>query len=342
MTPDEAIKEAEAGALRPVYLVMGEERMLVELATRAIREAATRGGIAGFNEDRYQAGEAKIETVLGAARMLPMMAPKRLVLVRGLERWEGREDDGEAPTKSKESPLDALAEYSKNPVDSTILLLVASKLHGQRRLVTQAKKSGFLVLCEPIPRRDLPRWVQDRAKLLGHAIDRIVSDQLAELAGPELGSVADALERLSLYVGPSQPITEEALAAVVTRVRPSTAWELVDAVCARRLGHALTVLANVEGGRDTELPLLGSIAWTVRQMAKFEGHVDAGESPNDAARKSGVPPFKVDSTRDALRRLPKGTLARWLRSLAEADRALKGSKRPGRAVLETLLIDLCR
>lgn len=341
MTPDEAIREAESGTLRPVYLVVGEERLLVELAVRALRDAATRGGIPGFNEDRYQAGEAKVDAILGAARMLPMMAARRLVLVRGVERWEGRDDEGDAG-KAKETPLDALAEYAKAPVDSTVLLLVATKLHGQRRLVTLAKKAGFVVACDPIPRRDLPRWVQDRAKGLGHGIDRMVADQLAELSGPELGSVADALERLSLYVGPGAPITEEALATVVTRVRASTAWELVDAVCARRLGQALTVLANVDGGRDTELPLLGSIAWTVRQMAKFEGHLEGGESVAEAARKAGVPPFKVDATRDALRRLPRGTMARWLRHLAEADRALKGSKRPGRAVLESLLIDLSR
>jgi DNA polymerase-3 subunit delta len=338
---EEAIREAESGALRPVYLVLGEERLLVEQAVRAIRDAATKGGIPGFNEDKYQAGEVKVDAVLGAARVLPMMAPKRFVLVRGVERWEGRDEEAE-PTKAKETPLDALAEYAKAPVDSTILVLVAQKLHGQRRLVTTAKKAGFVVSCEPIPRRELPRWVFERAKSMGHPIDRVVADQLAELSGPELGSVADALERLSLYVGPKAPITEDALAAVVTRVRPSTAWDLVDAICARRLGQALTVLANVEGGRDTELPLLGSIAWTVRQMAKLEGFLDAGEPLAEAARRAGVPPFKVDSTRDALRRMPKGTMARWLRHLAEADRALKGSKRPGRAVLETLLVDLCR
>lgn len=337
VTPDEAIKEA-ASTLRPVYLVVGEERFLADAVTDTLRQKGTVGGIAGFNEDRFQAGESSIDSVIAAARTLPMMAPRRVILVRGLERWEGKGDD----SSTKLTPLDALADYCKEPVDSTVLILVASKLHGQRRIVTGAKKGGYLVACDPLHRRDLPRWIEARVKERGHSINRDVAADLAEIVGPELGGVADAIERLSLYVGEGKPITEDAVAVVITPVRPSTTWDLVDALCARRLGEALSLLGRVEGGRDSELPLLGSMAWAVRQLLKFEGAIAEGQSPDDAARRAGIAPFKVMATRDTLRKTPRATLLRWIEAMAEADLALKGSKRQGRAVLEALLVDLCR
>ncbi|HVY44749.1 MAG TPA: DNA polymerase III subunit delta, partial [Minicystis sp.] len=331
--------------LRPLYLVVGEERLLVDEATRALRDAAAKGGIAGFNEDKFTAGEASVDAIVSAARMLPMMAPLRFVLVRGLERWEKKDDDDDGPRGKKgvvTSPLDALAEYAKAPVDSTVMVLVATKLHGQRRLVTTAKKAGFLVTCDPLNRRDLPGWIRARAREKGHAIDEHVADLLAEIAGPELGYVDDALERLSLYVGAGQPIGDDAVAAVVTPVRQSTVWELLDALGKRRLDLALGALGDVLDPKDGGLRLLGTIGWSVRQMVRFESALRGGASPGEAASRAGVPPFRANDLARTVQKVPAGTLASWLTLMAEADLALKGSKRPPEAVLATMLIAMCR
>jgi DNA polymerase-3 subunit delta len=349
VTPEEAITEATGGKLRPVYLILGEERLLVDRVVTALRDAAGKGGIAGFNEDKFTAGESKIESVLGAARMIPMMAPRRFVMVRGLDRWEKKEGDDDAPapvTKGKGkielSPLDELAEYAKDPPPTTVMVLVSTKLHGQRRVVTAAKKGGFLVSCEPLSREALPRWIDAAVKEKGHRIAPEVADMLAEIAGPELGYVADAIERLSLYVGPKAPISEEAIAAVVTRVRLSSVWALVDAVGQRNLAAALAVLSDVFDPRDGGLKLLGAVAWSVRQLVKFDAALRSGSDPREAALKAGMSPFKGHDAARTVRAIPPGALAAWLRLLAETDLALKSSRRTAQSILETMLIEMCR
>lgn len=329
-------------------MVLGEERLLVDQVLSALREAAMRGGIAGFNEDKFTAGETHVDHILGAAKMAPMMAPRRLVLVRGVERWESKraDEEGEGGGGGRDareaSPLDQLAEYAKAPVPSTVLVLAATKLHGQRRLVTGAKKGQYFVACEPIPRRDLPGWIEDAVKQKGHRIDPGVAELLAEVAGSDLSYVADAIERLSLYVGTGRAIDEDAVAAIVTRIRQNTVWELIDALGARRTGSALAILASVYDPRDGGLRLLGAVWWSVRQMAKFDVGLRAGLELAEAGQKAGVAPFKVRELGQTLRTLPRGTLEEWLRLLAETDLALKGSKRSAQAVLETLIISMCR
>jgi DNA polymerase-3 subunit delta len=351
VNPDEAIREAAKGALRPVYLVMGEERYLVDRVVSALRDAAAKGGIAGFNEDKFTAGEADAGAILSAAKMMPMMAPRRFLLVRGLERWEKKADDAgeddQAPAGKRGvsrggAPLDDLAEYAKNPVTSTVMVLVATKLHGQRRLVAAAKKGGFVVACDALSRRELPAWIERTAKEKGHPIAADVADHLAEIAGPELGYVADAMERLSLYLQPGQPITEEAVAHLITKVRPSTVWELIDALGRRRLDRALSTIAEVVDPRDGGLKLLGAITWSVRQMVKFESAQRDGASATEAAQRAGVAPFKANDMAQAIRTMPKGALVEWTKLLAEADLALKSSRRSPQAVLEAMVIQMCR
>ncbi len=336
MTPDEAIDEAQRGELRPVYLVVGEEGFELERVVRALRDGADTGAAKGFNEDRFVAQDVKVETPINAGLTAPMMAKRRLVVLSGVERWD-KEKGGEG-AKS----LDALAEYVADPVPSTVMVISAAKLNGSRRLMRAAKKGGFLVTCKPLSRRELPGWIRAHAKRAGHPISAEAVASLSELMGPELGPLVDALERLSLYVGAGGAIDEEALAAVVTRVRQETVWALVDALVARNLGGALAALSDAYDVRDRGLPLLGAIAARVRQLIKLKTAVGRGLSPSEAAAEAGVPGFKASELSRVVSRLPARALPSWLMLIAEADLALKGSRRPGAEVLSTMLLEMCR
>jgi DNA polymerase-3 subunit delta len=346
VTPEEAIDQAKAGQAGPVYLVTGEETFLVERVVGALREAALAGGIPNLNEEKLVAGDVDVDRILSAAKMLPMMAKRRLIVVRSLEKWDARpQDEGAGPEDAdtgRAGALDRLAEYAQAPVPSTCLVLVAGKIDGRRKLMTVARKAGWLVACEPLPRAALPAFVLREAKSRGHSVDPQIADLLAEIAGPELATVVDALERLSLYVGAGQPFTEDAIAACLVKMRQSTVWEMINAVGRRELGPALSALDDVYDPRDRGLRLVGLLAWSVRQLIKFDAAIRDGAAPEEAARRAGAPPFKARELSAQMRRLSAADLERWILLLAEADLELKGSKRPPRSVVEDALMQMCR
>ena len=232
----------------------------------ALRAASLAGGVAAFNEDKFTAGEVDVEKVIAAARTVPMMAPRRFVLVRGAERWDSGEGDSAA--------FERLAEYAAAPIDSTCLVVVASKLDGRRKFGQIARKQGLVVACDPLDARTLPGWIADRFAAKGHDVDRDVAELLAALAGPQLSGVDDAIERLSLYAGPGAAVDEAAVGACVARVRTADTWALVDAVGTRDLGRALRTLADAYDPRERGLPLLGALAWSIRQLARYQAAVD--------------------------------------------------------------------
>ena len=335
MTPDQAIAEARSGNLRPIYLVVGEEARLQSDVLRALREAGTRGGVAGLNEDQFTASEISSDTLLSAAKTLPMMGPKRFVLLRGLEKWE--------PAQAKQSsPLDALLDYAEDPSPCTVLVLSATKLDTRRRFFTRAKNGGWLVLCEPLSRNALPRWLEDAARGRGNTLAPGIAALIAELSGPDLAPCADALERVCLFAGQGAVVTEDHVAACVVRLRASTVWELVSAVGRQDLGAALQALDEVYDPHDRGLRLVGVLAWSARQLIKFESATRAGLPPPEAAKRAGAPPFKARELSEQVRRAARPVLERWLTTLASVDSDLKGgSKRPPKAILEHAIIDLC-
>jgi DNA polymerase-3 subunit delta len=345
MNPAEVIAQAKKGKLLPLYLVVGEERFLRDQVVAEVRSAALGSGVPAFNEDKFQAGEVDVDKVIAAARTVPMMAPKRFVLVRGLERWDSARErdnhDGEDDS-SATSPLDRLAAYATAPIDSTCVVLVAEKIDGRRKLMALAKRQGFLVACDALPAGALIDWIEARVRAKGHPMDRDVAEVLAAIAGPELAYVNDAIERLSLFAGAGGAIDEAAVAECVARVRTADTWALVDAVGQRDLGAGLRILADVYDPRDRGLPLLGALAWSIRQLAKYQAAAAQGASSDEAARRAGVfQPFRARELAQKARGFRAREVERWLLVLAETDVALKSSRRPADAILEDMLVRMC-
>ena len=345
MKPQEAEKKAKAGELLPLYLIVGEERFLADRACAAIRTAATEGGIEGLNDDSFSAPQAKVEEVLTTAKTMPMMASRRFVLARDIDKWEVRGAKGQKQSKSKKkslSPLDQLLAYAESPENSAIVVLTAEKLDKRKKIYTLAKKSGWLVECERPKRQELPGWIQSRAKEKDAQISFQAADLLAELAGPDIATIEDALERVSLYAGAGQEITEEAISETVVRVRTKSVWELVSAVSSRNLALSLRTLEDVYDPSDRGLSLIGILSWATRQLIKYQDARSAGMSPNDAAKAAGASPYKSRELEEQSRKMPKASLARWIHHLTEADLNLKGgSKRPAEAIIRQMLFDLC-
>lgn len=344
MTPDEALREAESKSLRPVYLIAGDETYLHGVVLSALRGAALEGAVPGLNEDQLIAGERTVDDALAAARTLPMMAKRRLVVVQRLERWEPRatnDDAGEVSSKKiAKDPFERLLDYAKQPSPTTTLILVGSGLDKRRKLLVSARNEGWLVSCEPLGRAELPAFVEREARRLGSRLAPGMADLIAELAGPDLGPVADAVNRLSLYAG-GEAISEEMVSTCVVRLRTATVWELVAAVGRRDPGAALTALNDVFDPGES-VRLVGLLAWSARQLIRFDAAIKQGASPADAAVQAGAPPFKARELQQQVRGVPSETLEGWLVSLMEVDRALKGgSKLPPKAILERSILELC-
>ncbi|MFI5299542.1 MAG: DNA polymerase III subunit delta [Polyangiales bacterium] len=345
MTPADAIAEIERGEARNVYVVVGEERIFADRVVAAARAHVVNAATSAFNLETFEAGEGAIDRPLDAARTMPMMAKKRLIILRSLERLEAKADSSEAadeaPAKAKtiSSPLDKLAEYVQAPVPSACLMMVASKLNKSRRLYKYAEKAGALVLCEPLRPQQLAGFVRDEAKRRGNAIGGDIAQLVVDLIGGDLCALCDAIERLSLFAGPEKAIDEHAVEQSVAKVSVGSVWGLADAVADKQRGKALRLLnENFEQGEG--LRLLALLGGSMRKTLKVRALLAAGTSPDEIARQAGIPPFRVTQVVAQAKRFAPGELERAIASFVEVDLALKGSRRPPLLVLEELIMRL--
>lgn len=325
----ELIAEARAGRFGRVYLLAGSERFLIERAADLLKRASLGDGPAGFNDDLFHGNQGfSAQRLINAARTLPMMAAARFVLARDVDQAQPAE-------------LEALAAYIPAAVETSCVVLTATKLDKRSKLYKAALSAGAAYEAQPLKGPALRRFAADEAKRRGHALTSRAADALVEAIGEDLAAIDDATERLSLYVGAGEKIDVDAVEACVSRIATDSIWALVDAVSLRDAKKALHATGSLLGDREPPLRILGMVARQLRIVARMREALASGLRDRDAATAAGAPPFKARELTESARRFTARDLAAAFATLASADLALKGSRVPPERVLEEAILLLC-
>ena len=319
----------------PVYLVDGEERVLVDEAVELIRSHALEVRARDFNLDVLDGKQATAGRIVEVASMLPAFAPRRVVLVYNVD-------------KLATDQMDPLVAYVEAPSPTTVLVLVASdKLDARIRLYKAVDKHGVTLRFSPPKAAQMPDAIRGRAKALGIAIEEPAVRALADAVGTDVSGASQALEVLELFVGPdgsgrqTRPITVSDVAQVVTVTKEESIFDLVDAIGSRNRTAALALLANlIQVSRSHPLQILALVARQYRHLIKARAALDGGAREADIQGLVGIPPFAVRNLVAQARRHPLPELAAGLGAIAATDRDLKGGRLDGHRAMERLVLRL--
>ncbi len=298
---------ARAGDLDPVYVISSDHPVLVERALAAIREAAVAPATRGFNYDVVE-GKATAARITSAALTLPMMAPRRMVLVRDLALMAAEE-------------LARLVGYLEAPSPSTVLVMLTSKLDKRLKVYAAANKKGWLHVLEAP--RNPAQWIRNEAADRGVRIGADAISRITDAIGNDLSRLALTLEQLALYAG-DRPVSVDDVEDLVADTRERSVFELTDAIGEGRLPAALAAVGSLCEQRQSAVGVIVMLARHVRQLALVHAGRARGLAKNELYQLVGAPPFIVDKLAQQARRYAAAELSRAQELLAVADRAVKG------------------
>ena len=318
------------GELDPVYVVVGSQDLLRELAVNALTESALGGEATVFNFERFDGEESDGAQVAMSANLLPMLGGRRVVSVKRAQKLL---------EKSQE-----LQAYIGDPSPSTILVLELSKTPDKRRKAwKEVEKSTTVVSCDAPKSVELEEWVLEKAFACDLPLGRDGVRYLVAEFGTDLRRLLNELEKLSLYSlhGGGKKMDLETIATVLGRGKAQSIFKFVDAVGSGNSAQALRQLGRLLEEGEPPLKILALVDRLFGQLrVTKEIQASPGRGGANLARVLGVPPYAAKSLSEAARRFDRAGLANALRALAATDRILKSSALPARLVLESLTISL--
>lgn len=319
-------------------LLLGPDSFLRESCREQIIEALVEPAARQWAVQHYSGAEEPLEVVVGRARMMPMLAPRQVIVYSDLEDIEP------AGGSKKDDPAEILAEYLESPAPFTVLVLEAAKLDQRTKL------AKLLAEAVPVVASELPEEPSERLRIAsrltkqmatkeGGGIEDDAAEELADLCNGDLAAIHSELAKLVTYAGPEGRIARADVEALVVAEKKYSVWELADVLASGQPSRALKFLDQLLREGEQPPALVGALAWTFRKLLEAQ-ELGRGVSSGMAAGRLGM---RRDAAAAAVRqaqKMSRSRLARGLRALYEADSRLKSGAKDERAVMEFLVAEL--
>ena len=323
-TPAEVRKQIKSGKTGPLYVLEGDD--LQSRHDLALEFAGlVDEGLQAFNVESFYANEASnaaardqlIGALLSTARTLPMMAPKRVVIVHEAERLlaprRGKDEDDtavdEPARKGKRgiTPAEELEAYVENPEPMTTLVFVSGPLDANRRIVKLLRKHADVVDCGTLhDPREAAVWITKRLEKDELTIEPKALNLLLQATGLSLGRIRAEVEKLVLYAAGESTIT-------TTHVKDLVIPE----------NESAGVFALIDAVRNSNAP---------KALLEISALCDAGVQP----------PLILGQLRAAAIQLRNDARVRnGLEAVMRTDVAIKSSAGTPQHLLECLAVELC-
>ncbi len=264
---DQLQRHFEAGNLKSIYLVSGDEQLLVDEACDDIVAAAT--GL-GFDERTVFEAVARApwDDLFADAGNLSLFATKRLLDLRIPPR--GLDRAGSA----------AIRGYLEAPLADTLVLCRAAGLDWRQRSnawYTAIDKAGAVIPVWPVSGRDLPRWLEGRCRREGLELDRDALSALAERVEGNLLAAVQEIAKLKLLHGAGRIGVDEIASGVGDAAHFDT-FELIDAALAGRAARVQRMLRILTQEGVAVFMVIAALASQLQRAAELA----AGANPRVA------------------------------------------------------------
>jgi DNA polymerase III subunit delta len=323
------------------YYITGEDEYQKDEAVRQLVEAAIDPAAKDFNLDIRRASEIEAESLGVLLSTPPMMAERRVVVIRDV-------------TALRKDARKVLDDYLKKPASDLVLIMVSGG--GSKTDDSLASASTSLEF-DPLSGDRIPRWIAHHADTaLGVRITDAAAELLQAAVGNDLHQLSGELDKLASFVdGRDNEIGEDAVAAVVGVRRGETLSDLLDAVADRNAARALDLIPHVLAQpKTTGVSVVMALSTQMLAIAWGRAKLDEGlprarlsQEYFNLLRETGAFTGRPWGSATAVwvraaDRWTRESLDRALDSLLDADVALKESRISSEEqLLASLLLNLC-
>ncbi|MEH6587506.1 MAG: DNA polymerase III subunit delta [Halioglobus sp.] len=318
--------------LLPVYLISGDETLLVQESCDQVRKAARNAGCTEREVIDVSAPGFKWDEILGSASAMSLFADRKLVELRVPSGKPGAEG-------SK-----ALVEYLNISAGSEdILLIIAGKIDKQStnsKWYKALDSAGATIQIWPVDAKDLPRWLQQRVSTAGMSIDNDALHLLCDRVEGNLLAAVQEVEKLKLLATGDQ-ITAETVTAAVSNNARYNLFDMTDNALKGNAAGSLKMLHGLRGEGTEPTVALWALLREIRTLNQAQKAVDTGQNPQQALSALRVWKNRMSLMQGALGRHSRQSLSHLLEQALQVDGSIKGFAR-GKPWdnLESLILDL--
>ncbi len=314
------------------YLITGDDESLMLSAIGDLIKKLVGDGDRSLMVDDFDGDDYEVRAVVDAAQTSPFLTEKRVVIARGVGRFNA--DD-----------VSSLVVYLGDPLPSTDLVLVAGGGRIAKALTDALKGAKATTIGSAAPSRASERtgWFDEQIKAAGLKLDPQATKLLATWLGEDAGRLQGILDTLHSTYGDDKKLTSADVSPFLGDAGGIPPWDLTDAIDRGDTTVSLQLLHRmIRAGDRHPLQVMSILHGHYTKLLSLDGSGARDEA--SAAAAMGIKPgFPAKKALDQYRKIGGGAVTRAVGLLAQADLDLRGAKEwPEELVMEVLVARLSR
>lgn len=327
-------KHISSGKFENLYVICGEEKMLVKHYTRLLCEKIAGKEPNDFNFHTF-GDDMELEQFNTASMVVPFVSEYNCVKISDYDIRAIKKDDYEA-----------FMNIIKNIPDTTIviytlptLLYDAKKAGNIDKLIKYATKNGGVLICEKQGTIQIERTLVKWANENGAELSQINASKIANYCGHDLNLLHNEILKLSSFADGGE-ITTQMIENMVTKNLEARIFDLVDDIIYKKSDEVFKKLNILFYQREDPIAIVSALSMSFTDMYRVRVASESGEplsvlKENFATYKSRE--WVLKKTAQKISRIPTASLQKCIDELLAVDVIFKSTATNRQIELEKLV-----
>ncbi len=328
ISPLEAEKKIKSGDIKPIYYLVGKEKYFHDRIINLFKETLFNdAGSRSLNTHIFYGAENNLGEVLSACMDYPMLADKKLVIVKDFSKMDLNN-------------ADALEKYIANPVKSAALVISSDK-SGPTKIFQTLNKKTVAVSCDPVRQYDLNNWIYSYYNTRNIPIDRQACQFLVNQIGSDLLLIENEINKVRNYKNDDSKITSADLMFTAGATEQVNVFALQKTLAAGQIAQSLKISKNLLESGENIIGIINILFSFYKKVMIVASLRSLGKNRSQIERESGLRNFQLQEINPALQRYSIAQIGKIIELLKKADSDLKSSKGSEKHILNMLCFNIC-
>lgn len=338
------LKDTPVEQIPAVFLITGEEELLMKRYLAALTEKVVPAGMHDLNLMIFEGKEFTIQGLLESFETLPVMSLKKLVVVKNPSFLETK---GVSLTDKEERQL---LHYFKKPAEGTCVAFYCTKKPDGRKKTLKAIKQmarieDFPRLKEPELRHFINDEIQQHGKVIeGPALKKFAEsfDYFGGNATQTLLDVYHEVQKLISYMGNETRIGLTQVEETTIAAFQNDIFMLIESFSKKRGAETQMRLHELLSNGEPLMKIIGYLRNQFKLMLRVKELSGQGYTSSKLATKLKQHPYAMKKTLAYSQRFNENDLIQLLNGFLTLDRHMKQGRLDAQTAIELLIADLCK
>ncbi len=308
---EKILAELEKKNYSPIYYLYGEEPFFIDVISDYIERNVLSDDEKAFNQQIVYGKDITIDALIHYAREYPMMAERRVIIVK--------------EAKELNRTIANLEPYVKNPSPTTLLVICYKygKIDGKTKLAKELNKYVSLE-SKKLYESDTLKWITKYLKDNNYTITQVASQLLVSFLGTDLGRIANELNKLKIILPKGTEITPSHIEENIGISKDFNVFELQNAIGKKEFPKAMQIIKYFnENQKDNAMPMITENLYQYfKKLFIYSSSI--GKADAELAREMGINPFFLKDYKVAAMNYPLKKISFCMEVIKQTDLKNKG------------------